>query len=228
MAAGLVAKTTLLDTGDTSTVYFWAADTGSPDVNLYPVRVVLNSAGTPMDMGSGTGGTATQRVIIDSAQLDASVAHDAADSGNPSKIGYKAAAGLSGATLVTAADRVNAVSGLDGALYVRPHCGLEDLVSASTVCTAGANTSILASAGAGVKNYVMGGMIVNGGASAGNCIITDGSGGTTKLNIPFPASTGTVFTLPVPVGFSAATAVYADPSGSDNVTVTLYGFKSKV
>jgi hypothetical protein len=228
MAAGLVAKTVLLDTGDTSTVYFWAADTGADDANLYPARVVLNSAGTPMDMGSGTGGTATQRVFIDTAQLDPSVAHDSADSGNPAKIGGKATTSLAGLTLVATGDRTNFFAGVDGVLITRPHCNLEDLISASTVCTAGANTSILASAGAGVKNYVTGGMIYNSGSSNGSCIITDGSGGTTKLTVPFPASTGTVFSLAVPVAFSAATAVYADPTGSDNITVTLYGFKSKV
>jgi hypothetical protein len=181
-----------------------------------------NAGVAPVDATNGLA------VYLPASQLDPLVNHDAADSGSPAKIGFKAVAGMSGLTLVAAADRTDAYSGLDGAQYVRPHCGLEDLVSASTVCTAGANTSILASAGAGLRNYVMGGMIYNGGASNGSCIITDGTGGTTMLTVPFPASTGTVFTLPVPIRFSAATAVYANPSGSDNVTVTLYGFKSKV
>jgi hypothetical protein len=159
---------------------------------------------------------------------DQHVAHDAADSGNPLKVGARAKGSLSAITLVAADDRADLFAGLDSIALVRPHSPLEDLVSNVVACTSGANTSAIASQGAGVKFYLCGGMIYNNGSTNGACLITDGSGGTTKLKVPFPASTGTVFTLPVPVGFSAATAVYADPSGSDTIDVTLYGFRSKV
>jgi hypothetical protein len=184
---------------------------------------------TPLvTMGSGSIDSATVRVAIATDQLESPVAHDAADANSPTKIGAKATTSLAGLTLVADADRTNLFAGIDGVQFVRPHAGLEDMVSAVVTCTAGANTSAVASQGAGVKFYLMGGMIFNTGASNGSCLLTDGSGGTTKLRVPFPASTGTVFTLPVPIGFSAATAVYADPSGSDDIAVTLYGFKSKI
>jgi hypothetical protein len=231
MAAGLVAKTVLLDTGDTSTVYFWAADTGSPDANLSPTRVALNSAGTPMDMGSGTGGTATQRVFIDTAQLDPSVAHDSADSGNPTKIGGKATTSLAGLTLVANADRTNFFAGIDGVLITRPHANLEDIVTATPVAiTDGSSTSIIASQGAGVKFYLTSITIANSSATAVTVDLRDGAAGAVKWTFPVPANTsGVVYSFPVPLGFSAATAMCADPSAAaTTITVSAVGFKSKV
>lgn len=166
--------------------------------------------------------------VVSAGATAGDVANDAADSGNPVKVGSKAIAGLSTATLVAAADRVENYAGLDGALIVRPHCGLEDIVSAVVTCTSGANTSAISAQGSGIKVYVTSVIIRNAGTSNGNLLLTDGSGGTTKADIPFPASTGTVWNPPVPLGFSANTAIFADPSGSDNIIVTVIGFKSKV
>lgn len=165
---------------------------------------------------------------VSSGATAGDVAHDAADSGNPVKAGAKASTSIAGLTLVADADRTDLFAGVDGVQIVRPHCNLEDIVSSVATCTAGANTSIIASQGAGVKFYLTSVIIRNGGAANGNCLITDGSGGTTKLDIPFPASTGAIYNPPVPIPFSAATAVYADPSGSDDIIVTIVGFKSKV
>jgi hypothetical protein len=183
-----------------------------------------------IDKGSGTGGSLTQRVIVDSSQLDPTVAHDAVDSGTPYKMGAKAIAGLSGATLVAAADRTDLYAGLDGALITRPHCGLEDLISGVAAITDGSSTSVIASAGAGVKNYVTTAIIANTSATAVTVDLRDGAAGSVKATLPVPANTsGVVCNLPVPLGFSAATAVCADPSSAaSTVTVTLIGFKSKV
>lgn len=190
------------------------------------------SDGTAWTYGAGSVTAGTPRVTHASddplVTLVTGVAHDAADSGNASKIGARAKGALSGITLVSADDRTDIFAGLDGVQIARPHCPLEDLVSAVVACTSGANTSAVGAQGANIKFYLCGGMLYNNGSSNGACLITDGNGGTTKLKVPFAASTGTVFTLPVPIGFSANTAVYADPSGSDTIDVTLYGFKSKV
>lgn len=167
--------------------------------------------------------------IIDATTTQ--VAHDAADgSTNPIKVGAKAIAGLSGATLVAAADRTNLYAGLDGALIVRPHCGLEDLVSGVAAITDGSSTSVIAAAGAGVKNYITSIVIANTSATAVTVDIRDGAAGTVKATVPVPANTsGVVCNLPVPLAFSANTAVCADPSAAaSTVTVTLIGFKSKV
>lgn len=168
--------------------------------------------------------------LISSTQLDPVVAHDAADSGSPYKFGAKAIAGLSGATLVAAADRTNLYAGLDGALITRPHCGLEDLISGVAAITDGSSTSVIASAGAGVKNYITSVIIANNSATAVTVDLRDGAAGSVKATLPVPANTsGVVCNFPVPLGFSAATAVCADPSAAaTTVTVTLIGFKSKV
>jgi hypothetical protein len=158
------------------------------------------------------------------------VAHDAADSGEPLKVGHKAVAGMSGLTLVAAADRTDSYAGLDGAQYVRPHCGLEDIVSGVAAITDGSSTSVIASAGAGVKNYITTVIIANTSATAVTVDLRDGAAGTVKATLPVPANTsGVVSNFPIPLPFSAATAVCADPSAAaTTVTVTLLGFKSKV
>lgn len=158
------------------------------------------------------------------------VAHDGVDSGNPVKIGFKASSSLAGATMVTSGDRVDAVAGVDGAQIVRPHCGLEDIVSGVAAITDGSSTSVIAAQGAGVKTYITTVVVANTSATAVTVDLRDGAAGTVKLTLPVPANTaGVVLPLPVPLPFSANTAVCADPSASaSTVTVTLIGFKSKV
>jgi hypothetical protein len=183
-----------------------------------------------IDKGSGTGGSLTQRVIVDSSQLDPTVAHDAVDSGTPYKQGGRAVAGLSGITLVAAADRTDFLSGIDGAQYVRPHCGLEDIVSGVLANTDGASTSVIAAQGAGVKTYITSVIIANTSATAVTVDLRDGAAGSVKATFPVPANTsGVVCNLPVPLPFSANTAVCMDGSAAaSTVTTTLIGFKSKV
>jgi hypothetical protein len=182
--------------------------------------------------GDGAKGATVLRTTLatDSPGIIPLVAHDAADSGEPLKTGHKAVAGLSGLTLVAAADRTDSYAGLDGAQYVRPHCGLEDIVSGVAAITDGSSTSVIASAGAGVKNYITSVMIANTSATAVTVDLRDGAAGTVKATLPVPANTsGVVCNYPIPLPFSAATAVCADPSAAaSTVTVTLIGFKSKV
>jgi hypothetical protein len=202
-----------------------ASHTISEDaVTKHIQRVNLNhSAGEVLSDATG--------LLISTTQLDTVVAHDAVDSGTPHKMGARAIAGLSGATLVAAADRTNLYAGLDGALIIRPHCGLEDLLSPVPVAiTDGSSTSVMASAGAGVKNYVTTCIIANTSATAVTVDLRDGAAGAVKATFPVPANTsGVVCNFPVPLGFSAATAVCADPSAAaSTITITLIGFKSKV
>jgi hypothetical protein len=158
------------------------------------------------------------------------VAHDGADYGNPHKIGAKAKSSLSAITLVSADDRTDLFADLDGIQVTRPHCHLGDIVSGVAAITDGSSTSVIASQGAGVKTYITSVVIANTSATAVTVDIRDGAAGTVKLTLPVPADTaGVVFSLPVPLPFSAATAVCADPSAAaSTVTVSLVGFRSKV
>jgi hypothetical protein len=198
------------------------------------VKISVGADGTAADWPVGSGNqSAVPRLTLatDSPGIIPLVSHGAADSGEPLKVGAKAIAGLSGATLVDAADRTDLYAGLDGALIIRPHCGLEDLLSPVPVAiTDGSSTSVMASAGAGVKNYVTTCIIANTSATAVTVDLRDGAAGAVKATFPVPANTsGVVCNFPVPLGFSAATAVCADPSAAaSTITVTLLGFKSKV
>jgi hypothetical protein len=163
-------------------------------------------------------------LLISTSQLDPVVAHDAADSGAPYKQGFKATTSISAKTMVANDDRTDGFAGIDGVQIVRPHCNLEDIVTGNATCTAGASTTIVASQGAGLKFYMTDVLISNDGSTGGRCAISDGS---RTITVPFSAD-GAVKGFNNPVPFAAATAVTADPTGSDDIIVTLIGFKSKV
>ena len=231
-----------------------ASATGSISAKL---RALVTAIGTTAwDLGSGTSGSRTQRVIIDSGQLASvqttaqamsagfqlvslptdstlpggPVAHDAVDSGNGHKQAAKATTALSGLTLVSSGDRTDLFAGVDGVQIVRPHANLEDLVSGLLANTDGASTSVIAAQGAGVKTYITSVIIANSSATAVTVDLRDGAAGSVKATFPVPANTsGVVCNLPVPLGFSANTAVCMDGSAAaSTVTCTLIGFKSKV
>jgi hypothetical protein len=174
--------------------------------------------------------TTCSTVTTVSTLTGSGVAHDGADSGNPHKIGAKAKSSLSAITLVSADDRTDLFADLDGIQVTRPHCHLGDIVSGVAAITDGSSTSVIASQGAGVKTYITSVVIANTSATAVTVDIRDGAAGSVKLTLPVPADTaGVVFSLPVPLPFSAATAVCADPSAAaSTVTVSLIGFRSKV
>lgn len=157
-------------------------------------------------------------------------AHDAAATGSPLRVGAKAETALSGVTLVADGDATDLHAGVDGVLIVRPHCNLEDIVSGVAAITDGSSTSVIAAQGSGVKVYVTSVVIANTSATAVTVDLRDGTGGSVKATYPVPANTaGVVHSLPVPLPFSADTAVAADPSAAaSTVTVTLAGFRSKV
>lgn len=199
-------------------------------VHYQRVKIVWGPDGTANDADVATGKPIPVQLRGSDGSdvsLSEDVAHDAVDSGKPVKIGAKAIAGLSTATLVAEADRTDLYAGLDGGLIVHPHGGLSDFHSGVATCTTGGNTSVISALGAGIKFYMTGGFIRNsGGTAGGGVLITDGSGGTTKADIPY-TTLGAVFKCD-PIAFTANTAVFADPTGTDTVVVTLFGFKSKV
>lgn len=155
------------------------------------------------------------------------VAHDTADSGLPAKVGAKAIAGLSTATLVAAADRTDLYAGTDGALIVRPYGGMEDIVSGRASNTDGTSHSVIAAGGAGIIHNITSIIIVNTSTAAIYADILDGA--SIKATVPVPAQGGATVNLPVPLRGTANTAWNCDPSAATTtVYTTLVGFKSKV
>lgn len=155
------------------------------------------------------------------------VAHDAADSGNPVKGGAKAIAALSGTTLVSAADRTNNQSDLDGALIVRNSHALGDLVSGNASNTDGSSTQVIAAAAAGIKTYLTDITITN--TSANNIYVEIKDGTTVMWTFPVPANSGVVKAWTSPLVGTAATAWNFDPSAATTtVFCSASGFKSKI
>jgi hypothetical protein len=155
------------------------------------------------------------------------IAHDAADSGNPHKIGTKAVAQLSAQTLVAANDRSNAFSDLDGAMLTRADAPLGDVVSGNASNTDGTSTSVLASGGAGIKHYITDVTLTN--TSATNIYVELKDGTTAKWVFPVPANGGVTHHFRTPLAGTAATAWNFDPSAAaTTVYCSVAGFKSKV
>ncbi len=203
---------------------------GTDRSNLLPVSLATAPAlvaGTAVigkvGIDQTTPGT-TNLVVATSA---GDIANDAADSGNPVKIGSKAIAGQSTVTLVAAADRVENYAGLDGVKLVRPHCGLEDIVTGNATNTDGTSTQCIAAQAAGIKTYLTSIVLCNTSATAITVDIKDGS--TVKVSLPLPAGSGCIFNPPVPIPGTAATAWNFDGSAAaTTVTCSMVGFKSKV
>ncbi len=189
-------------------------------------RVTIANDSTGILAGVTTVTTVTTCSTV-STLTGSGVAHDAADSGNPHKIGAKATTALSGVTLVANADRTDLYAGSDGVLINRPHCSLEDIVSGNTSNTDGTSTQCIAASGAGVKTYLQSVILTNTSASDIYVEIKDGA--TAKLTIPVPANGGAVVNLPVPIGGTANTAWNFDPSAATTtVYCSMVGWKSKV
>ena len=159
------------------------------------------------------------------------VAHDGADSGNPIKVGARAVSTLATATMVSAADRADAISDLDGAHVVRGQCPLGDVTSERVTDTGGTSTAFSNfGATAGTRNYVTAIAVYNSSATAGTVDFRDGTGGAVLWTMPIPAGGGSVLSCDIPLfRTSANTALAYDVSGAlTTVTISVSGFRSKV
>jgi hypothetical protein len=231
---GSATAPTDVDAGDAARPWFLL--NGSQVCNLaVGGTLVTGSAGLPVaQQGTWTVGLSAAQTLATVTSVttlaNGQTAHDSAATGSPLRIGAKAETSLAGITLVADGDATDLYAGVDGVQITRPYCNLEDIVSGVAAITDGSSTSVIASQGAGIKTYITSVAIANSSATAVTVDIRDGAAGTVKLTLPVPADVaGVVFSLPVPLPFSAATAVCADPSAAaSTVTVTLIGFKSKV
>lgn len=159
------------------------------------------------------------------------VAHDAADSGNPIKVGAKAVAAVSTATMVANADRTDAISDLDGALLVRNSRPLGDVVSERVSDTGGTSTAFSNfGATASTRNVITGYSVYNASATAGYLDFRDGTGGSVLWTVPLPATGGANFAIPDGIFRTTAnTALAYDVSAAlTTVYISVTGFKSKV
>jgi hypothetical protein len=167
--------------------------------------------------------------IIAGLFVSGDTAHDAADAGNPVKIGGLAR--NADQTAVANSDRVNALFDLLGKQITLPYALPENFVSGAitTAMTGTTSTSLLAAPGAGLRNYITAIVVSNAHASVGtDVLLQDGSGGTTLMTIPAASAYGgAVMTLPSPLRQPTAnTALFAaNVQTGSSTKVSVVGYK---
>lgn len=173
-----------------------------------------------VDVTSITGVTMSNAAI----QTTGDEAHDAADAGNPVKIGMKAKAFDSTApgTNVAEDDRVDAIATLEGRQYVETtHPNYWDV--SVDYATAQTNATVKAAAGAGLKLYITD-IYCSNGATAGNITLLDGSAGTVLWE-SYPAiNGGGVISLRSPIALTANTLLAITSTTVTTHSLTICGY----
>lgn len=121
---------------------------------------------------------------IGTATVAGQAAHDAVISGAPVRIGGRAV--TADYTSVATGDVADFITTLKGVLITRLNCIPEnDISGAITITNSTADTSLIAAAGAGLKNYIINLTISNSSATATTVTIKDGT--TARFNVHVPA-----------------------------------------
>jgi hypothetical protein len=248
MAAGIIQGTVTTTSGETVELSWLVDDTVSP-TKWYNVSHLVNGSGNAAAFGSGANGATVQRVTVatddtlvaslatklDTIATDivaatlATVADDAADGGNPLKVGGRARS--SEQTAKSNDDRADFITDLVGKLITLPYANPENFVSGAitSAMTGTTSTSLIAAPASGLRNYITQITVSNAHATVGtDVIIQDGSGGTTLYTIPAAAVYGgAVITFPVPLRQpTTATALYcANVTTGASTKVSASGYK---
>lgn len=198
---------------------------------------VLTIAGVAPAFGDGAKGATVLRVVSATddpiiSAIAGNVAHDAADSGNGSKISAKAETSLKGITLVADADRTDLYADNDGVQFVKLNTSFADLITERVSNTDGASTAFSNfSAVASTRNYVTNLAIFRTDAGTSQIYVDfrDGTAGSILYSVPIPAGGGCVINSPFPfIKTSAATALAFDVSAATStVFISAAGFQSK-
>lgn len=163
------------------------------------------------------------------------VAHDAADSGAPVKVGFKAETSPKGITLVSDGDRADAYCDADGLLMVKLNTSGADVISEAVSNTDGASTAFTNfSAVVNTKNYITAytAFRTDAGSSMAYIDLRDGTAGSVLWRIPLPPTGGAVsppYNGPCLFKTSANTALAFDVSSAlSTVYISVSGYQSKV
>ena len=188
------------------------------------LRVTVASDTTGVLSVDDNGGSLTIDGTVTASNTAGDIAHDAADSGNPVKVGGKAVNfdGTAPGTAVAEADRVNFITDVYGRQLVET--AHPNHFSASVdYATAQTNATVKAAAGAGLKLYITD-IVVSNGATAGNITLLDGSGGTVMIEL-YPAINGGMampFKTPIALTANTLLAITSTTVTTHSVTVSGY------
>jgi hypothetical protein len=158
------------------------------------------------------------------------VAHNAADSGNPLKIGGKVKTSPKGITLASADNRTDLYADADGMQMTKLNTSFADIVSERVTDTGGISTAFTNfSAVASTRNYVTAIAVYNSSSTSGYVDFRDGTAGSILWTMPVPAGSGSVLSSATPLfKTSANTALAYDVSGAlSTVYISVSGFQSK-
>ena len=157
-------------------------------------------------------------------QITGDEAHDAADAGNPVKVGGKAKNqdGSAPGTAAAEDDRVDFIADVYGRQFVET--SHPNYWSAS-VDYAGAqtNATVKAAAGAGLKLYITD-IYCSNGAVAGNITLLDGSGGTVMWETYPAINGGGIANFKTPVALTANTLLAITSTTVTTHSLTVSGF----
>lgn len=139
----------------------------------------------------------------DGASVSGDVAHDAADAGEPLKIGGQAR--TTNPTAVADADRVNAMFDDVGRQVVVPHV-VRDLIThaTTTISASTTETTVLAAGAAGVFHDVLCVWVANTSGTAARLDFRDATAGTIRFSMYVPAGDMRGFAPPIPVTQASA------------------------
>lgn len=193
---------------------------------------VTVSQSTASNLKVDLSGTAANSTAIVTTAAGA-VAHDAADSGNPIKIGAKCETSPKGMTPVVDGDRSDLICDSDGVLLVKMNTTGADRISERVTNTDGSATPFTNfSAVSSTYNYVTAISIHNTHASTGGYVdFRDGTAGAVLWTMAAPASGGSVLSAGGQPLFktSANTALAYDVSAAiTTLIISVSGYQSKV
>lgn len=210
---------------------------GGTEAAALRVTIANNSTGVLTVDGTVTANAGSGTLSVDlgannDVTATGSVANDAADSGNPVKIGAHATNSVEGETQVANSDRVDLKADLNGVMLTRNGTTLEELISGSQSNTDGSEDAMTAFAagGAGVHNYITSVTIHNAHATTSGFVeLVDGTGGTTMWVFPAPATGGATHNFDPPLKQATAnTGLFFDPSAAiTTIYVSINGFQAQ-
>lgn len=190
---------------------------------------IRTADGTAVDLP----GDAANGLDVDVTRLPGvagDVAHDAADGGNPVKVGGRARDSLDDATMVAEGDRIDFVGDLDGVQIHKLYCPLANILVERVTITSGTSTALSTfGATASVRNHVTTIIVYNDTTANDFVDIRDGTAGSVLATIPLPAKGGAVLNFPLPLRQPTANTAlaYDVNTGGSTIYLTFIGFKSK-
>lgn len=214
---------------DTTTI---AGDTTSIDGKITACNTGAVTVSAALPAGTNAIGKLAANSGVDIGDVDVTtipgiegdVAHDAADSGSPVKIGGKAynQDGTVPGTAVAEGDRANFITDVYGRQFVET--SHPNLWSASAdYAAAQTNATVKAAPGAGLSLYITD-IIISNGATAGNITLLDGSGGTVKFELYAAITGGVAHSLRTPIKLTANTLLAITSTTVTTHSVTISGF----